>query len=375
MTSGLSQLHHARPAASLDYLANQPRLVRLGADEFQNRIRLVRRHNRHHADAHVEDLVKFRIRHAAPGFDDFENRQHVPRTFVDDHVQILRQRAGDIVHKPAAGDVGEGFYRRTGILSYIEFSQQFLHQRSVADVDFQQFRANGAFQSRHAARWLELQLLEENFTRQRIAVRVQAGRSDADDRVAALHGLLAIEHFALFDDADNRAAHVVFAFLVEPRHLGRFAADKRAMVFGASARKALDDFGEDVRLQFAGAEVIEEEQRLGAQHGDVIDAMVHEVGADGVVPVHREGDFELGAHAIHGRHEDRLAVFFQIKREQAAKAADLAEHLAAMRGGEQLRQGGFDPVAQINVHPRPGISLLFHVTESKSVKRRAGEKI
>ncbi len=35
--------------------------------------------------------------------------------------------------------------------------------------------------------------------------------------------------------------------------------------------------------------------------------------------------------------------------------------LAAMRGGEQLRQGGFDPVAEINVHTRPGIGLLFHL--------------
>jgi hypothetical protein len=31
-----------------------------------------------------------------------------------------------------------------------------------------------------------------------------------------------------------------------------------------------------------------------------------------------------------------------------------------MRGGEQLRQGGFDPVAQINVHTSGGASLLFH---------------
>ena len=46
-----------------------------------------------------------------------------------------------------------------------------------------------------------------------------------------------------------------------------------------------------------------------------------------------------------------------------------------MGGGQQLRQGGFDPVAQINVHTRPGISLLFHVRGIKSVKQRAGEKI
>ena len=47
------------------------------------------------------------------------------------------------------------------------------------------------------------------------------------------------------------------------------------------------------------------------------------------------------------------AIFFHVEREQAAKTADLAEHLAAMRRGEQLRQRGFDFVAQINIHARP----------------------
>ena len=242
----------------------------------------------------------------------------------------------------------------------VEFLQQPLHQRAVADMDFQQFVANRVFQSRHAARRFEFQLLEEDFSRERIAVRVQAAGGDADDRVAGPDGFLAVEHFGFFHHADNRAAHVVFALLVKARHLRRLAADERAMIFRAGARKALDDVGEHVRLQFAGAEVIEEKQRLGAQHGDVVDAMIHEVGADGVVPVHREGDFELGADAVHGRHEHRLAVFFQVEREQAAEAADLAEHLAAMRGGEQLRQGGLDLVAQINVHARAGVSFLFH---------------
>ena len=220
----------------------------------------------------------------------------------------------------------------------------------------------------------KLQLLEENFPRQRIAVGVQAAGCDADDRVAALHGFLAVEHLGFFHDAHDRAAHVVFAGLVKARHLRRFAADERAMVFRAGAGEALDDFGEDVRLQLARAEIIKEKQRLGAQHGDVVDAMVHEVRADGVVPVHREGDFELGADAVHGRYEDRLAIFFHVQREQAAEAADLAEHLAAMRGGEQLRQGGFDLVAEINVNAGGGVSFLFHATEIKSVKRLRARK-
>ena len=103
--------------------------------------------------------------------------------------------------------------------------------------------------------------------------------------------------------------------------------------------------------------------------------MVHEVRADGVMPVEREGELELGADAVHGRHEDRLAIFFHVQREQAAEAADLAEHLAAMRAGEQLRQRGLDAIAQINVHAGGGVSFLFHAAEIKPRNGEAGEKI
>ena len=185
------------------------------------------------------------------------------------------------------------------LVAPIEFLDQLLHQRAVADVFLQQFLANRAFQSGHAAGRFQFQLLEENFPAERIAVRVQAAGFDADDRIPCPDGFLAVEHPGFFHHADDGAAHVVFALLVKARHLRRLAADERAMVFRAGAGEALDDVGENVRLQLAGAEVIEEEQRLRAEHGDVVDAMVHEVRADGVVLVHREGDFELGADAVH----------------------------------------------------------------------------
>ncbi len=131
-----------------------------------------------------------------------------------------------------------------------------------------------------------------------------------------------------------------------------------------------------MRLQFTRAEIIEEEQRLRAEHRDIVHAMVHEVCADGVVLVQREGELELGADAVHGRHEDRLAIFFHVQREQAAETADIAEHLTAMRGRQQLRQRGLDAIAQINVHAGTRVSfLLLHVAESKTVKRGAGEEI
>jgi hypothetical protein len=78
-----------------------------------------------------------------------------------------------------------------------------------------------------------------------------------------------------------------------------------------------------------------------------------------------KASLSFGADAVHGRHEDRLAIFFHVQREQAAEAADLAEHLAAMRAGEQLRQRGLDAIAQINVHAGGGVSFLFLFHETR----------
>ena len=189
---------------------------------------------------------------------------------------------------------------------------------------------------------------------------MQAAGRYADDGVAALHRLLAIQHLRFLHHAHDRAADVVFAGVIKARHLGGLTADERATVFRAGTGETLDDFGEHVRLQLAGAQIIEKKQWLSTEHGDVVDTMVDEVGADGVVLVHREGNFEFGADAVHGRHEHRFAVFFQVQRKQTAEAADLAEHLAPVRRGQHLWQGGFDLVAQINVHAGRGISLLFH---------------
>ncbi len=88
--------------------------------------------------------------------------------------------------------------------------------------------------------------------------------------------------------------------------------------------------------------------------------MIDQVLADGVVAVQGEGDFELGAHAVGAGDEDRLAEFLGVQREQAAKAADLAQHLAAAGGGEQPGQGGLDPVAQVNIDPRRRVSFAPH---------------
>jgi hypothetical protein len=46
-----------------------------------------------------------------------------------------------------------------------------------------------------------------------------------------------------------------------------------------------------------------------------------------------------------------------------------------MGGGEELRQGGFDFIAKINVNAGGGVGFLFHAAEIKPGNAGASEKI
>ena len=56
----------------------------------------------------------------------------------------------------------------------------------------------------------------------------------------------------------------------------------------------------------AGREIVEEEQRLGALHDQVVDAHRHQVDADRVVQAGLDGELQLGADAVGGGDQDRV---------------------------------------------------------------------
>ncbi len=62
-----------------------------------------------------------------------------------------------------------------------------------------------------------------------------------------------------------------------------------------------------VHVELAAGEIVEEEQRLGALHDEVVDAHGDEVDADRGVLAGIDGDLELGADAVGGRDQHRVA--------------------------------------------------------------------
>jgi len=196
---------------------------------------------------------------------------------------------------------------------------------------------------------------------------VQAVGGQADEDVANLD-VLTGDDVGAVDAADDGACQVVFAVGIEAGHLGGLAADEGAAVGAAGLGEPADDGLNRLAVllpELAGGEVVEEEERRGALYGDVVDAVVDQVGANGVVNAEFEGDLELGADAVGRRDEHRLGELLQVKRKQAAEAADFGEyvlvegfareHFDALLGA--VAGGDVDAGAGVGVR-RPGAGRL-----------------
>ena len=78
-------------------------------------------------------------------------------------------------------------------------------------------------------------------------------------------------------------------------------------------------------------QVIEEEERVRAGDDDVVDARVHEIDADCLVPAERQRDLQLRADSVRAADEDRIRVRGRVEAEQRPEATDPAEDRG--RGG------------------------------------------
>ena len=90
-------------------------------------------------------------------------------------------------------------------------------------------------------------------------------------------------------------------------------------------------------------------------HGDVVDAVIDQVGADGVVQAHLEGDLQLGADTIHAGDEDGIEVSLLVDGKQSAETADLAQDAAVKRLVGQVLDALFGAIGAFNVYSGIGV--------------------
>ena len=164
--------------------------------------------------------------------------------------------------------------------------------------------------------------------------------------------------------ADREAGEVVVAALVEARHLGRLAADQRRAGHAAAFRDAFDDEAGGLHVERAGGEIVEEQQRLGALHDEVVDAHRHQVDADRGVLSALDGDLQLGADAVGGRDQNRVAETGRLQVEERAEAAEPAHDARPQRRRRGRLDALHQAVAGVDVDARvaigQAIALLGH---------------
>ena len=108
----------------------------------------------------------------------------------------------------------------------------------------------------------------------------------------------AIDDRVLLDDADAEAGEIVVLAVVHAGHLGGLAADQRAPACTQPSTMPRDHGLGDLDLQLAGGVVVQEEQRLGALHDDVVDAHGDQIDADRVVAAGVDREPQLGADPV-----------------------------------------------------------------------------
>jgi hypothetical protein len=163
------------------------------------------------------------------------------------------------------------------------------------------------------------------------------------------------DQIGLFGNADCKAGEVVFARWVHAGHFGGFTADQSAAGQFATTSDAADDTRCGVYVQLSAREVIEEENRLGTLHQNVVHTHGYQILPDRIMTVELEGQLELGAYAVGAGHQHRFAEFLR-HFEQRAKPADAAQHLRAHRALREWLDALDQRVAGIDIHACRGVT-------------------
>ena len=128
-----------------------------------------------------------------------------------------------------------------------------------------------------------------------------------------------------------------------------------------------------VGVELARRDVVEQEQRLGPDAHDVVDAHGHEVDPDGVVSARGTRHQKLRAHPVGGGHQHGPAVAGGVEGEAAPEPADTAQHLGARRAGHQVRMRGHGGVTRLDVDSGSGVGGAGALRRSRRPAQAAAD--
>ncbi len=205
----------------------------------------------------------------------------------------------------------------------------------------------------------ECEHVEDDAAGEREAVGMDPRGRDAQHDVAGPDGA-AVDDAARLHDPDREADEVVLTPGVEVGHLRDLTAHQRAAGPAAALRHARDDALDPRGVDAAGADVVEEVERLRAVHEDVVHAHRDEVDTDRVVAVGTEGDLQLAADAVGRRDEHRLAIT-PGDPDERREGADPAEDFRPVGAARVRGEPPHGLVAGLDVDPGVAVRERLHV--------------
>ena len=152
---------------------------------------------------------------------------------------------------------------------------------------------------------------------------MKARRRETDQHVPIVRSPT-IDNPAPINEPNDETGEIVLAVTVKTGHFGGLTAEQGEAVVTAGGGHSTDDIGDDIRLETAGGQIVEKEQRLRSLNEDVVDAVMYEIAPHRGMSASCKGDLELGADAIVGRNEDRVGEARRLEVEEAAEAAERA---------------------------------------------------
>ena len=233
---------------------------------------------------------------------------------------------------------------------HFDVSDQVEHARYIDACRFEQRIAKGAITE------VPIEAGTAQFHHlpyQRVAVRVQAARSEADHCVTG-DDPASVDDAVAFDDPYAEPGEIVVAFRVHPRHLGALPPHQGRTGDAAAFRDSANDFGGNVLVDARGSEVVQEEERFRSRAQDVVHAHRHQVDSCAVVAAVLDRDRELGAHPVRTRYQHRASIPLG-DLEQGAEAPDPADHFRASGRGRQRSDALHEAPSAIDVHARGAV--------------------
>src|SRR5260370_6345777 len=332
----------------------------LSLGERQDFGRMQLRDHEDNSYSHVENLVHLLSRNSAAPLDQPEYRRDFPRRCVDQSVASSRECPWQIIDQAATGDMCgalDSSLRDRG------------HERLIILVDPKEFFPKRLCEASNFLEKIQLHLIQKDFPRQRVSIRVQAIRRQGNQDVRG-HDSTAIQDLRPVNQTDYATNQIVLPGVVQIRKLRSFSANQGASALSTRSRESGNQLIEDSRVKAFRSYIVEEKQRARTHNRYIVYAVVHEVLSDRCVSAQRDCYFKLGTDAIDTRDENRFFHPPEICLKQSAKSACPPQDFRTKRRPHPFLQPLLDAVSHLDVNAGGSVRLLLphfsHFNPAKS---------